>query len=74
MGLTDWDTVQPDIDLGWREQFVWPCVRKALGLQWEDQYVRNNGKYPYIKLADGQLDIDEYIRQYVFWQYGQYLY
>ncbi len=73
LGLDDWDSVFPDIDLGWREQFVWPCVRKALGLQWKDSTVRNNGKYFFIKLSNGQLTIDEYIRQYIYWQYDVYL-
>ena len=73
MELDDWNTVLLDSDLGWREQIVWPCVKKALGLQWEDSTVRNNGKHFFMRLSDGQLSIDEYIRQYIYWQHGKYL-
>lgn len=73
MELDDWNTVLLDSDLGWREQIVWPCVKKALGLQWEDSTVRNNGKHFFMRLSDGQLSIDEYIRQYIYWQHGKYV-
>lgn len=46
---------------------VYPCVRDALGLKWDTQYIRKQGK----RIVK-QMDLDEYIREYVAWCYPDY--
>ena len=47
---------------------VYPCVKDALGLKWDTQYIRKQGK----KIVKN-MDLAEYIREYVAWCYPDYL-
>ena len=55
--------------IDYAEEFTLPCVKNALGLEWDDKYIRHS-KTDFTKLADGKLDVKEYVRQYVWWYYG----
>ena len=46
------------------EKCVYPCVKKALGLEWEEYEVRKSGK----KLCD-HMDFDEFIKEYCYWRH-----
>ncbi len=46
---------------------VYPCVRDVLGLKWDTRYIRKQGK----RIVK-QMDLDEYIREYVAWCYPDY--
>lgn len=63
-----------DTDMGWREQFVYPFVKNALKLEWEDIIIRkNNYSMHRDKLGTPYLDLKEYVRQYVWWEYSIFL-
>lgn len=49
------------------ESPIYPCVRDALGLKWDIQYIRKQGK----KIVKN-MDLAEYIREYVAWCYPDY--
>lgn len=61
-----------ELYLNWDEVFTLPCVKKALNLQYEEEFVRDKGEWV-VSLYNEKMDIDEYIRQYVFWNFGDYL-
>lgn len=62
------------VDMGWNEMFVYPFVKNALELKWEDKVIRkNNVSLLFARLAGGSLDIREYVRQYVWWKYDDLL-
>lgn len=46
---------------------VYPCVKDVLGLKWDIQYIRRQGK----KIVKN-MDLVEYIREYVAWCYPDY--
>lgn len=48
------------------EQPIYPCVARALNLDYEYRFIRCSG----IKLDSGEMDFEEYIRQYIYWCYG----
>lgn len=47
------------------EKYVYPVVKRVLGLDWEDKEIRVTGK----KLAE-HMDFEEYIREYCWWRHG----
>lgn len=53
-----------DMNMDTREVYVYPVVRKTLGLEWEDQEVRITG----MKL-DKHMDFEEYIKEYCWWRH-----
>ena len=50
------------------ESPIYPCVRDALGLKWDIQYIRKQGK-KFVK----NMDLAEYIREYIDWCYPDYI-
>lgn len=46
------------------EKYVYPIVRKVLGLQWADEEIRKGGR----KLAE-HMDFEEYVREYCWWRH-----
>lgn len=73
LNLEEADNIPFVYDLDWREQFIWPGVKKALALEFTEENVRlGQGKY-FDKLACPELTVKEYIRQYIFWKYEVYL-
>lgn len=65
-----------DTDYEMVEMFVLPAVKKALGLTFEQKYVRTHNRLNWPnrdKLGDGRLDLEGYIREYVFWKYGKFI-
>lgn len=46
------------------EKFVYPCVKKALGIVYEEKEIRKTGK----RLSD-HMDFSEFIREYCWWRY-----
>ena len=59
----------PDIPLSLAryENPVYPCTQKALGLEWMDAEYHPGNRTVAIRET---LDTEEYIRQYVWWRYG----
>ena len=58
------------------ESFVMPWVKKVLGLRFKEEYVRTNSRINWegnARLKDGKMDLREYIREYVYWKYGEFL-
>lgn len=53
-----------EISMDIHEKYVYPIVRKVLGLQWADDEIRVTGR----KLTD-YMDFDEYIREYCWWRH-----
>lgn len=51
------------------ENFVLPCVKKALDLKWDEQKVIRTTNKLTNKLYGSTMDLDEYIRQYIWWFY-----
>lgn len=64
LGITD---VEEKVQylLNWDEAFVFPYVKKALGLTFEEAHVREERH----QLCRIEMDIDEYIREYAWWFY-----
>lgn len=58
--------------LNWEESFTFPYVKKALGIRYEETYIRESGKKE-IVFNRKKMDLDEYIREYVWWFYGDYI-
>lgn len=58
--------------LNWEESFTFPYVKKALGIQYEETYIRETGKKEII-FNRKKMDLEEYIREYVWWFYGDYI-
>lgn len=77
LGLADAREIQVDMDYEMVEMFVLPAVKKALGLTFEQKYVRTHNRLNWPnrdKLGDGRLDLEGYIREYVFWKYGKFIF
>lgn len=71
LGIEDIHEEDTSIVLG-IEAFVWPSIRKHLGILWEKKTVRkycSNSVYGSIDT----LDIEEYIREYIYAFWGEYL-
>lgn len=58
--------------LNWEESFTFPYVKKALGIQYEETYIRETGKKEII-FHRKKMDLDEYLREYVWWFFGEYI-
>jgi len=46
------------------EEPVYPCVKRALGLKWNNQYIRKGVRG---RKFTKNMDLDEYIREYIQW-------
>lgn len=76
LGLTDIDDICIDYDYEYQEMFVMPWVKAALGLKFDEKYIRTNLKTSQEtgnKLTDGSMDLREYIREYIYWKFGKFL-
>lgn len=66
------DELVKDIDAKWEldahEVPVYPCIRRALSLEWTQQFIRKSS-YAKIILGNGHMDFEEYIREYIYWSY-----
>lgn len=63
----DWKTIKEiNINLGIQEEPVYPCVMRALGLEWNDNNDLRKDGY---KLIETQMDFAEYYREYLYWSY-----
>ena len=47
-----------------QESFVYPVVKRVLGLEWDEFEIRHMGR----KLAD-HMDLSEYIKEYIWWRH-----
>lgn len=45
------------------EELLYPCVSKALGLNWDQKYLRQHSLR---KLCE-KMDAEEYIKEYIWW-------
>lgn len=68
LGITDVDG-KVEYLLNWNEMFTFSCVKKALGLTYEEKYIRKGRDL----LWGTEMDIDEYIREYAWRFYDVYL-
>lgn len=66
------DDLVKDIDAEWEldahEVPVYPCIRRALSLEWTQQFMRKNS-FEKIILGNTYMDFEEYIREYIYWSY-----
>lgn len=66
------DELVKDIDAEWEldahEVPVYPCIRRALCLEWAQQFLRKNS-FEKIILGNSNMDLEEYIREYIYWSY-----
>lgn len=53
-----------EIRMDTHEKYVYPIVRKVLGLQWTEDEIRITGR----KLTE-HMDFDEYVREYCWWRH-----
>ena len=51
------------------ELFIYGCVRKALGLQYKQQYIKNNQWEA--SLYNRPIDLKEYVESYILWHYAE---
>lgn len=58
--------------LNWEESFTFPYVKAALGIKYEETYIRDQGTVDII-LNSKKMDLEEYIREYIWWFYGDYI-
>lgn len=50
---------------------VYPCIKKALKLEWDVSSLRKKMKgIQRFVLDDKEMNLTEYIREYVWWNYG----
>ena len=49
------------------EDPVYPQVKRVLGLEWDQEWIRDTD---YSKKIDNKMDFKEYIREYLWWCYG----
>lgn len=68
LGINDVDNAMINYSLNWLEGFVLPTVKEALGCTFVEKYIRND-KNNFLHLSNKKLDLDEYIREYIYWTY-----
>lgn len=56
-----------DTQMDIHETPVYPAVKKCLNLEWTEGYIRESNL---AKKASVRMDLDEYVRLYVWWCYG----
>ena len=56
-----------DDEISEEEMPVYPCVKEALGLEWDTKTIRNNDQH---RLMPGAMDMLQYIKEYIFWNYS----
>lgn len=60
-------TFQHSVDeISEEELPVYPCVKKALGLKWDIENIRNNAFH---RLTSGHMDMGQYIKEYIYWNH-----
>lgn len=66
--------IEGEVDylMNWEESFIFPCVKEALGLKYEETYIRKSRTVDTV-FSEKKMDLDEYIREYVWWFYGDYI-
>lgn len=52
-------------DMDYYEEPVYDCVKKELGLEWQESEIRKRGA----KMEDHKMTIEEYVKEYLFWCY-----
>lgn len=55
-----------DDEISEEEIPVYPCVKKALGLKWDIESIRNNTLH---RLTSGHMDMAQYIKEYIYWNH-----
>ena len=77
LGLEQMKDLAIEYDYEVDEHYTMPCIRDALGMEWEEDLVRVHTmtyrKPGYNKLCDGKMDVNEYVREYVYWKFGKLL-
>ena len=58
--------VKSNLDRG--EVFIYGCVRRALGITYEQTFIRRNNKQT---LRHRAIDLKEYVQDYIAWVFGQ---
>lgn len=56
-----------DFSFGVAEMPIYKCVRRALGLQYENESIRNTPPVEMAKLTEEEMDLEEYVREYCYW-------
>lgn len=56
-----------DFSFGVAEMPIYKCVKKALGLQYENKSIRNTPPMKWAKLTESEMDLEEYVREYCYW-------
>lgn len=67
LGVEDTKEISCTDRLCYHEDPIYPCVMKALGLKWEQRWIRDTEISKKIK---SRMDFKEYVREYLFWCYG----
>lgn len=60
------EEIYTDLCLDYHEVPVYPTVRKHLKLDWEEKFIRQSDM---AKRIESQMDMEEYVREYLFWCY-----
>lgn len=61
------DFEHADDEISEEEMLIYPCVKRALGIQWDIEYIRNN---PIHRLTSGKMDMLQYIKEYIYWNHN----
>lgn len=70
LNINEYEKNKEDSYLGVHEIPVYPCVRKALDIKWNKEYIREG---IYGKRATDKMDLKEYIREYIWWRHNKIL-
>lgn len=63
LNLDETSIKEINLNLGMQEEPVYPCVQKALKMNWNNNNLREDG----YKLIRGNMDFDEYYKEYLYW-------
>ena len=66
--LEIYDEIVSDKSLDYHEVPIYPYIRKTLGMMWDEKNIRKNSEA--IK-GTSKMDIQEYIREYIWWCYPE---
>lgn len=56
-----------NVQLNAEEMPAYPCVKKALGLNWNDEYIKENAQW---SLAETPGALRQYVEEYCYWVYN----
>lgn len=69
LNISEHEIEEIDFSFGATEMPIYKCVRKALGLEYDNKYIRNWYPLERAKLTEEKMDLEEYVREYCYWCY-----